>query len=125
MVGKPKESILNANQSSHSDPPRVRTGHGAKRDGCGSKYRMRINRPKTVSPASTPCWLGGLLLLSLPFPLNYQVLFIIGFVASMMSQWHVMRVCVPDRRSSLKTTPARGEAMLSMRRRLSPLRWLR
>jgi MFS family permease len=45
--------------------------------------------------------LGGLLagrvLALLPFPRNYQVLFLIGFAASLMSQWHCIHLCVPDR----------------------------
>lgn len=41
--------------------------------------------------------LGGRLLEFLPFPLNYQVLFLIGFTASLISWWHVNRIHVPDR----------------------------
>ena len=41
--------------------------------------------------------LGGRLLQLLPFPLNYQVLFMIGFAASLASWWHVHRIHVPDR----------------------------
>jgi MFS family permease len=40
---------------------------------------------------------ASLILTRLVFPLNYQVLFLIGFTASMASQWHVMRIRVPDR----------------------------
>ncbi len=41
--------------------------------------------------------LASLLLARLPFPLSYQILFLIGFAGSMMSQWNVAQLCVPDR----------------------------
>jgi MFS family permease len=41
--------------------------------------------------------LGGRLLQHLPFPLNFQVLFMIGFAASLVSWWHVQHIHVPDR----------------------------
>ncbi len=40
--------------------------------------------------------LAGPLLARLPFPLNYQVLFLIGFAGSMMSWWNVNHIHVPD-----------------------------
>ena len=40
---------------------------------------------------------SGPLLQALPFPLNYQVLFLIGFTASLVSWWHVNQIHVPDR----------------------------
>ncbi len=39
---------------------------------------------------------AGPLLSRLPFPLNYQVLFFVGFLGSMMSWWHANRLHVPD-----------------------------
>jgi MFS family permease len=41
--------------------------------------------------------LGGRLLQLLPFPLNYQALFLIGYAASMVGWWHVRQIHVPDR----------------------------
>jgi MFS family permease len=41
--------------------------------------------------------LGGILLQRVLFPLNFQVLFLIGFAASMVSWWHVLHIHVPDR----------------------------
>jgi len=41
--------------------------------------------------------LGGILLQRVRFPLNFQVLFLIGFAASMVSWWHVRHIHVPDR----------------------------
>lgn len=40
--------------------------------------------------------LAGPLLARLSFPLNYQVLFLIGFAGSMVSWWHVHHIHVPD-----------------------------
>ena len=40
--------------------------------------------------------LAGPLLTRLPFPFNYQVLFFIGFLGSMMSWWNVNHIHVPD-----------------------------
>lgn len=34
----------------------------------------------------------GLLLETLPFPLNYQIMFVMAFVFSLVSQWHIMRL---------------------------------
>ncbi len=34
----------------------------------------------------------GILLESLPFPLNYQLMFVMAFVFALMSHWHVLRV---------------------------------
>jgi MFS family permease len=45
--------------------------------------------------------LAGPLLTHLPFPLNYQVLFLIGYGASLVSQWHLTQLCVPERKPSL------------------------
>ncbi len=39
---------------------------------------------------------AGLLLQLLLFPLNYQILFLIGFAGSMVSWWHVRQIHVPD-----------------------------
>jgi MFS family permease len=39
--------------------------------------------------------LAGLVLARLPFPLNYQVLFLAGFLTSLASQWNVAQVVVP------------------------------
>jgi|WetSurMetagenome_2_1015567.scaffolds.fasta_scaffold151820_1 MFS family permease len=41
--------------------------------------------------------LGGVLLERVRFPLNFQLLFLIGFAASMVSWWHVRHIHVPDR----------------------------
>ncbi len=41
--------------------------------------------------------LAGQVLQRLPFPISYQVLFVIGYVASMLSLWHMTRLHVPDR----------------------------
>lgn len=41
--------------------------------------------------------LAGRVLQWLAFPLNYQLLFIGGFVAAIISSWHVSRLVVPDR----------------------------
>ena len=40
---------------------------------------------------------AGLLLARLPFPLNYQVLFLVGFAASLLSWWSMTRIRVADR----------------------------
>lgn len=40
--------------------------------------------------------LAGLLLARLPAPLNYQVLFVIGFMASLGSEWHVAHLVAPE-----------------------------
>lgn len=40
---------------------------------------------------------GGRLLQLMPFPLNYQTIFLLGFAASMVSWWHVWQIHVPDR----------------------------
>ena len=50
--------------------------------------------------------LAGPLLRWLPFPLNYQVLFLLGFLGSMVSWWHVHQVRVPDRPPQSGTQPA-------------------
>jgi Na+/melibiose symporter-like transporter len=34
----------------------------------------------------------GILLESLPFPLNYQLMFLVAFTFALMSQWHVFRI---------------------------------
>ncbi len=48
--------------------------------------------------ASTLTTLGaGALLQRLPFPLNYQVLFLIGYAASLVSWWHLRQMRVADR----------------------------
>ncbi len=44
---------------------------------------------------------AGLLLSWLPFPLNYQALFAIGFVAALVSLWHVAHICVPAHRPAV------------------------
>jgi MFS family permease len=41
--------------------------------------------------------LGGVLLQRIVFPLNFQVLFLTAFAASMLSWWHVKRIHIPDR----------------------------
>lgn len=41
-------------------------------------------------------FLGGQFLQILPFPLNYQLLFLVGFTGAMISWWHVRRIHVPD-----------------------------
>jgi MFS family permease len=41
-------------------------------------------------------FLAGRWLTSGPFPLNYQVLYVIGFLASMVSLWYIMKLEVPD-----------------------------
>jgi predicted MFS family arabinose efflux permease len=50
----------------------------------------------------------GLLLESLPFPVNYQVMFLIAFLFTLISQWHVLniRVLYPD--SALPPEPSEG-----------------
>jgi MFS family permease len=50
--------------------------------------------------------LAGPLLLRLSFPLNYQVLFFLGFLGSMVSWWHVRQVRVPDRPPQTGPQPA-------------------
>ena len=54
--------------------------------------------------------LGGVLasqlLGRLPFPFNYQLLFTIGYAASLISQWHLTQLYVPDRAPlQTQTTP--------------------
>jgi MFS family permease len=41
--------------------------------------------------------LAGPVLQRLGFPLNFQTIFILGFLASLCSTWHVSRIKVPDR----------------------------
>lgn len=41
--------------------------------------------------------LAGQVLQRLPFPINYQTLFVIGYLASMVSAWHLSQLHVPDR----------------------------
>lgn len=48
---------------------------------------------------------AGRVLQWLPFPGNYQVLFIVGWLTSMVSVWWVSKLCVPDR----QTEPQHGE----------------
>ncbi len=50
--------------------------------------------------------LAGLLLTRLAFPLNYQVLFLIGFVGSMMSWWNCNHIHVPDPPAQTGPQPA-------------------
>jgi len=40
---------------------------------------------------------GGQLLQRMPFPINYQVFFLLGWLASLISWWHVLQLHVPDR----------------------------
>ncbi len=49
---------------------------------------------------------GGQLLRYLPFPLNYQALFLIGFAASLVSFWHVHQIHVPDPPADHRKPPA-------------------
>ena len=44
---------------------------------------------------------AGQFLQWLPFPLNYQALFTIGYLASMVSIWHIAQLRVPDRPADL------------------------
>ena len=39
---------------------------------------------------------AGQILSRIPFPLNYQILFSLGFVSAMISQWHLTKLQVPD-----------------------------
>ncbi len=48
---------------------------------------------------------AGRVLQWLPFPVNYQLLFLIGFTCSMVSEWLVIRVRVPDRPSVRQVPP--------------------
>ncbi len=41
--------------------------------------------------------LGGQLLQRMSFPINYQIFFLIGWAASLVSWWHVLQLRVPDR----------------------------
>lgn len=50
--------------------------------------------------------LAGPLLLGLPFPLNYQVLFLLGFLGSLVSYWHCHQLRVPDRPAQSGPQPA-------------------
>ncbi|MCX6030898.1 MAG: MFS transporter [Chloroflexi bacterium] len=45
--------------------------------------------------------LAGQVLQRLPFPINYQVLFVIGYLASMVSAWHITQLHVTDRPADL------------------------
>jgi MFS family permease len=49
---------------------------------------------------------AGPLLQRLPFPLNYQILFLIGFAGSMVSWWHVRRIHVPEAPALTEQQPA-------------------
>jgi MFS family permease len=49
---------------------------------------------------------AGPLLARIAFPLNYQVLFFLGFLGSMMSWWNVTRLQVPDRPPQTGEQPA-------------------
>jgi MFS family permease len=49
---------------------------------------------------------AGPLLQRIAFPLNYQVLFFLGFLGSMMSWWNVTRLQVPDRPPQTGAQPA-------------------
>ncbi|MCX7706582.1 MAG: MFS transporter [Anaerolineae bacterium] len=50
--------------------------------------------------------LGGQLLQRLPFPINYQIFFLIGYAASLVSWWHVLQLRVPDRPPDHSQHPA-------------------
>ncbi len=50
--------------------------------------------------------IAGPLLQRIAFPLNYQVLFFLGFLGSMMSWWNVTRLQVPDRPPQTGHQPA-------------------
>lgn len=41
--------------------------------------------------------LAGQILQRLPFPTNYQLLFMVGWIASLVSSWHISQLRVPDR----------------------------
>ncbi len=49
---------------------------------------------------------GGQLLRYLPFPINYQIFFLIGWLASLISWWHVLQLRVPDRPADHSPHPA-------------------
>ena len=49
---------------------------------------------------------AGPLLQRIPFPLNYQALFFLGFLGSLMSWWNVTRLQVPDRPPQTGPQPA-------------------
>ena len=78
--------------------------------------------------------LGGRLLQLLPFPLNYQVLFLIGFAASFASWILVRRIHVPDRAAGPgrgagdrheigRVASSRLRSLPGRRRRAADLRW--
>ncbi|MGQ9490686.1 MAG: MFS transporter [Anaerolineae bacterium] len=50
--------------------------------------------------------LGGQLLPRLPFPINYQIFFLIGYLASLASWWHVLRLRVSDPPADHQSHPA-------------------
>lgn len=50
--------------------------------------------------------LGGQFLQRLPFPINYQIFFLIGWTASLVSWWHVLQLRVPDRPADHTPHPA-------------------
>jgi predicted MFS family arabinose efflux permease len=58
----------------------------------------------------------GILLESLPFPLNYQLMFVIAFVFALMSHWHVLRVKILYPSQMEKTQPAPRVRMPALKR---------
>lgn len=68
--------------------------------------------------------LAGPLLQVLPFPLNYQVLFLIGFAGSLMSWWNVNHIHVPDPVPKTGPQPAFSGELKSMMRYPGYLRFL-
>lgn len=50
--------------------------------------------------------LGGQFLQRLSFPINYQIFFLIGWAASLVSWWHVLQLRVPDRPADPSLHPA-------------------
>ena len=68
--------------------------------------------------------LAGPLLARLPFPLNYQVLFFLGFLGSMMSWWNVNHIHVPDPPPQTGPQPAFRRELRGMIRFPGYLRFL-
>jgi MFS family permease len=49
----------------------------------------------------------GLILETLPFPMNYQLMFVVAFIFAMVSMWHVARVHYLDTQTATDKTPIR------------------
>ncbi len=58
----------------------------------------------------------GLILETLPFPVNYQVMFIVAFIFAMISMWHVARVHYVDQQTETDVTPIRRRRWIDVLR---------